>query len=376
MQWKTLNVLLITFLIFISTTAFAQKIFSVSIHLPKQLINQRIELSYDNGKTEKTIPHISHSDTITISDSFYSKFVSIKIRIDSNSFNLPHYNTFFVSDKPASITVTTNSLQQFKLINAYDVRKMGENKLNTFAADEESAVADFYSKPPAENDSTWGVKNEILIKKLIDKKLDFIKQNKNLYYSFWLFRKDIAPNIFTDPDSLFHFYNTTFASSLRRTLEGKEVMEILHGRKISISENMMAPNFKAIDISGNLITLQNEIGKYVLINFWASWCGPCVAELPAIKKISDKYSPGKLKVISISFDNDSTKFLNAIKENKMVDWTNIYRDSDMAKKFGVTDGLPMVYLIDPNGKIIYNREFETDYVKLARLNQILERQLR
>lgn len=377
MLYKFLNIL-ITF--FISSFGFGQNKFSVSIHFPRKFTNPKAELSYDNGITERTVRFILTHNTITIADSFYSKFATVEIRIDSNNLNLPGYNLFYIGKKPASITfknrnsATANSIKSFVLINAYDVMNMGGNELSRYTSVEQKTISEIWSRSDVA-DSIDDL-NRIAQKRLLNKKLEFISNHKGKYYSFWLFRKEIAPNFFMDPDSSLHFYKTNFPPSVRNSLEGKEVSKILYGRKIGTSEGLAAPNFKVTDIHGKSIKLQDYKGKYVLINFWASWCVPCVKELPAIKKMSDQYSD-KLEIITNTSDEDSSAFLNAIKSYGMTNWINVYRDFDFTKKFGGVSAIPQLFLIDPDGKIIYNRNFkESDYEKLTRLNQILKGKLR
>ena len=376
MRYKTLNTLLIIFLIWPS--CFGQKIFFVSIHFPKEFTNQNVDLSYDNGRTVKKVPFLLHHDAINVSGSFYFKFAKIEIRIDSNKLNLPAFSSFFVGTKPASITFTvkknTGSHPKFfTLVNAYDIGTL-TRELEKYTAPERQAFEDFQSDTTV-NDSSF-IFNQMLVRKWVNKKLEFIRLHKDEYYSFRLFRTDIAPIFFMDADSLLHFYKTNFPDNLRNTPEGKEIMEILHGRKIASSENKKAPNFKIMDIHGNWIELKNYKGKYVLINFWASWCVPCVAELPSIKKISDQFFPKNLIIITNTIDRDTLAFLAAIKKYGMSDWINTYNSADLEKKFGGIAAIPQLFLIDPKGKIIYNRNFNPiDNDKLTRLNQIVKEKL-
>lgn len=376
MRCKSLSILIATFLI--STFGFGQNKFFVSIHFPKEIANQKVEISYDNGRTEKKVSFLLYQNTITVSDSFYFKYAIINIHLDSNNLNLPVFSSFFVGKKPATISFSeekniNEKSKSFNLINAYDRIQM-ERALNKYIAPEQRAITELWTRPVAA-DSIDSL-NRIAIKNLNYKELNFIRNHKHEYFSFTFFRTKIAPNIFLDADSLIHFYKTVFPEDLRNTLEGKEIMEILNGRKIATSENMRAPDFKVTDIHGNKIELKNYKGKYVLINFWASWCVPCVAELPAIKKISDQY-PDKLEIITNTSDEDSLAFLNTIKTYGMTNWINLYRDFDFTKKFGGVSAIPQLFLIDPTKKIIYNRNFkETDYEKLTRLNQILKEKLR
>lgn len=377
MRCKSLSIFITTFLI--SSFGFGQNKFFVSIHFPKKFENQKVELSYDNGRTEKKVPFLLYQNTITVSDSFYFKYAIINIHIDSNNLNLPVFSSFFVGGKPATITfkaeknVNVNS-GSFNLINAYDRIEM-ESALDRYTAPEQRAITELWTRPAAV-DSIDSL-NRIAIKNLNYKELDFIRHHKDQYFSFTFFRTNIAPNIFLDADSLIYFYKIVFPINLRNTLEGKAIMEILNGRKIATSENMQAPDFIVRDIHGNKIELKNYKGKYILINFWASWCVPCVAELPAIKKISDQYFPDKLAIITNTSDSDSSKFLIALKKYGMTEWTNIYRNFGFTKNFGGVVAIPQLFLINAEGKIIYNRNFkEIDYEKLTRLNQILWKNLK
>ncbi|MEO7049282.1 MAG: TlpA disulfide reductase family protein [Ferruginibacter sp.] len=378
MPKKIINVVVIAFFILNYTASFAQNKFSVSIHFPKELTSQKVELSYDNGRIVKKVPFLLHQNTITISDIFYFNRAIIMIQIDSNYLSLPAYSSFFVGKKPATITFnvgknTTVNPEPYNLVNAFDIMKMAD-AVEKYTAPEMEAFEAF-QKDTTANDSSYLI-NQRLVRNWVNKKLEFIRQHKNEYFSFRLFRKEVAPNFFMDPDSLLHFYKTNFPVSLRSSTEGKEIMEVLYGRKLASSENMQAPNFKVSDIDGNKIELKDCKGKYVLINFWASWCVPCVGELPAIKKISDQYFPEKLVIITNTNDNDSSAFLKAVKKYGMTAWANVYRDFDFTKKFGGSGAIPQLFLIDPNGKIIYNRSFkEDDNEKLSRLNKILKERL-
>jgi len=115
MKKKIIYLVIIIFSIFYSKDSFAQNKFYVSIHFPKELTLPKIQLSYDNGRTENKIPFTIYQNTITISDSFYFNRAIIIIHIDSNQLDLPVYNSFFVGKDPAIITFNPHcSLIPFK----------------------------------------------------------------------------------------------------------------------------------------------------------------------------------------------------------------------------------------------------------------------
>lgn len=115
----------------------------------------------------------------------------------------------------------------------------------------------------------------------------------------------------------------------------------------------VAPEFSMDTPDGKTITLSAYRGKFVLLDFWASWCGPCRQESPAMVAIHDKYKE-KIEFISVSLDKEKAAWLKGIKDDKL-NWTHVsdlaYWDCAAAKLFGVSS-IPQTFVIDPNGKII------------------------
>ncbi len=117
-----------------------------------------------------------------------------------------------------------------------------------------------------------------------------------------------------------------------------------------------ATDFTLTDISGKNISLSSYQGKYVLVDFWASWCGPCRTENPNLVDLYNKYNDDSFTVLSISLDklSDKQKWLDAIEEDGLL-WNNVSDllgfESPVAKLYGVTS-IPFNFLIDPDGIII------------------------
>lgn len=115
-------------------------------------------------------------------------------------------------------------------------------------------------------------------------------------------------------------------------------------------------DFSFNDDKGNPVKLSNVLGKgnYVLLEFWASWCGPCRADIPHLKEVYSLYHPVGFEVVSVSMDEDKAKWLKAIDDEKMP-WTQV---SDLQAFKGTLsklynfNGIPTCLLIDPNGKIV------------------------
>lgn len=136
---------------------------------------------------------------------------------------------------------------------------------------------------------------------------------------------------------------------------------------LRIAYAQKAPDFQGTDLNGKSIQLTDYKGKYVLLDFWASWCHPCMEKVPLLKKIRMTYPENKLAMIGISLDRSKAAAQQTVKAKGM-NWTHIYDPKTIPGAYGVFY-IPMVYLIDPNGKVVYNNDRQTE----EELLRILER---
>jgi thiol-disulfide isomerase/thioredoxin len=120
--------------------------------------------------------------------------------------------------------------------------------------------------------------------------------------------------------------------------------------RIDLARARMAPPFSVTTIDGEHISLDSLAGKVVLIDFWATWCGPCREALPHIRAIANHFQEQPLVVISISLDKDEAKWKEFIAKNQMT-WLQ-YRDGSfdgpIAKSFGI-NAIPATFTIDADG---------------------------
>lgn len=132
----------------------------------------------------------------------------------------------------------------------------------------------------------------------------------------------------------------------------KEKIEI--AKKTGIGR--MAMDFTQNDTLGNPVSLSSFKGRYVLVDFWASWCGPCRAENPNVVKVFQKYKDRNFHIIGVSLDRPGQKerWMKAIHEDKL-EWTQLsdlkFWDNEVAKQYGI-NAIPQNLLLDPEGKII------------------------
>jgi cytochrome c biogenesis protein CcmG/thiol:disulfide interchange protein DsbE len=127
----------------------------------------------------------------------------------------------------------------------------------------------------------------------------------------------------------------------------------------------VAPDFALIDFEGRLLTLSDYKGKTVLLNFWASWCVPCQAEIPRFLEWQRRYGDQGLQVIGMSMDDDeksARKFASRLKVN----YPLAMATEKLAASYGGVLGLPATFIIDRDGKIVAKYVGVTDLEVLKR----------
>lgn len=161
------------------------------------------------------------------------------------------------------------------------------------------------------------------------------------YYSFRLSPEELEKNIALFDQSM---HNTQYYQLL------KTLPDIL--RKNGVGQQ--SPNWEQWDTKGKSYKLYDHLGKYLFIDFWASWCPPCRAESPALIKLYNKYKGEGLEILGVSFDKKKEPWLKAIKDDKLP-WPQVsdlkFWDNEVGKLYGIRL-IPSNVLLDPNGIII------------------------
>jgi peroxiredoxin len=186
------------------------------------------------------------------------------------------------------------------------------------------------------------------IKAILDRK--FITNNPNSFISFDQALKDLGRLNFNASESEILFNSLT--QNVRNNKEAIAYKKYLYTLK-KVVVGSIAPEFNLPDTAGNNTTLSSFKGKYVLIDFWASWCHPCREANPEVVKLYNKCKHKNFTILGVSSDRPSNKtaWIKAIHTDRL-NWAQVLDlKGDVVKLYAVTS-IPDNVLIDPTGKII------------------------
>lgn len=162
-----------------------------------------------------------------------------------------------------------------------------------------------------------------------------------------------------------------YSEKVRNSFLAAEAREELAARKAT-QPGAEAPDFTLNDPDGNPVTLSSLRGQYVIVDFWASWCKPCRAGMPAMKELYRKYHSKGLEIIGVSDDTDHNAWKNAIAQDQ-TPWIHVVDEfpvENRPARVGLLYGvhyIPSYFLLDKEGKVIGKMEHEELEAKLAEL---------
>lgn len=133
--------------------------------------------------------------------------------------------------------------------------------------------------------------------------------------------------------------------------KGKELYAMIQGTKSSAIGNKIA-DFTLSDPDGKAVSFSKFKGHYVLVDFWASWCGPCRASFPRLKQVYEAFHGKGLEILSVSIDVDQAKWLKAVAQEKLP-WDQVLDTKQIARSGFAVAAIPNIFLISPDGKLIF-----------------------
>lgn len=212
---------------------------------------------------------------------------------------------------------------------------------------------DFFSDEERK-DTLLVINNSKLIEanhyKSFDIQLTFAKEYTSSFVSL-----DIVNNIARD-NNYIHQAQQVFhlLSPELQQLPEAEIAKQMFLKKNRVSVGALAPEFEMMDMHENKIKLSKYRGKYLLLDFWASWCLPCRQEHPNLLTVYSEYKDSNFDILSVSIDSKKDKWINAVVADGLL-WSQVSdlkaSNSEVHNQYGIST-IPCNFLLDPQGKVI------------------------
>lgn len=267
--------------------------------------------------------------------------------------NKPFYIDFVLEN--STIHITGNADSSAKATVTGSKEEEIRQKLESISLNEEqNKLGRLYNQAQAKGDTA-------AMRILAAQKQDLNQKRAEIFKQF------IAsyPAAFASVDRLTFFVNADriaeaeellqkFKQTPKRNTEHIKFFEKLIATRKELAVGTGAPVFTLKDTADNPVDFSSFRGSYVLLDFWASWCGPCRRENPNLVNLYKNYSRKNFTIVSVAINDDRQKWLRAIKKDNLL-WTQLSdvegRHNSVKEMYGVL-GIPCNFLLDPSGKII------------------------
>lgn len=214
------------------------------------------------------------------------------------------------------------------------------------------------------------LQNEMLNfqKEMNNASANFVKENKDAYLTILLLENILNANAL-EVNEIQKYFNT-IDKALMETKAGKKLEKTLTALT-TVVIGKEAPNFSAPNPEGKTISLKESLGKVTIIDFWASWCGPCRAENPNVVAMYNELHEKGLNIIGVSLDKDAAKWTKAIEKDGL-SWNQIsnlkFWEDPIAAQYNVKS-IPATFILDAKG-VIVARDLRGDELK-AKIIELL-----
>ena len=185
-----------------------------------------------------------------------------------------------------------------------------------------------------------------------DYEIRFIKDNPDSYLSALILERFVMTKQMSDEEINLIFDNLT--SRIKKSKTGLNLDKALNTPKSPADVGQIAPDFEGPGPTGQLVKLEENLGKITILDFWASWCRPCRIENPNLVRTYKKLKGKGLNVVGVSLDKSKDSWIKAIEDDGL-QWPHVshlqYWNEPIAKAYQVRS-IPATFILDKNGKIL------------------------
>ncbi|WP_299825708.1 TlpA disulfide reductase family protein [uncultured Pontibacter sp.] len=143
------------------------------------------------------------------------------------------------------------------------------------------------------------------------------------------------------------------------TLQNPDATAVVDAAAVANSE-MAGAGFKMVDLQGKQVSFESLKGKVIFLNIWATWCPPCIAEMPNIQKLYDKVGSDKIAFVMLSVDEGGMQKVKKFIDKKKYTFPVYMPASSIPQEF-YSNAIPTTFIISPEGKIVAKQEGMADY---------------
>ena len=208
--------------------------------------------------------------------------------------------------------------------------------------------------------------------KFNDYQIDYTKSNPDSYISAMVLIQ-LVMNKAIENEAAYEIYNG-FSKTIKKTKSAVKIYELVAPKEAEETEEAAqdgevnvgdkAPDFSGPNPNDIAVSLNTSLGKLTVLDFWASWCGPCRVDSPNLVKVYNTYKDKGLAIVGISLDQQKESWKKAI-DNDQLDWTHVSYlkrwDDPIAAIYGVRS-IPQLFLLDENGVVIAKERHATDFI--------------
>lgn len=302
-----------------------------------------IKISYLKGDS-------SHTDTVQVTSGKFTWQAPMPEPQKVYIMFPNRYFPFFAEAGDISITGNADSIANLKVTGSsiQDEADAFEKSIQDIT-DQESPLYQKWGKVSEEEQAALEKKIDDLRMQRRESARQYIAAHPNSAFSV----SKVADRAVMGEYSEVHKLYDLLSSHAKQTTAGKKIAErMILLKRSAIGQPML--NFTQNNTEGKPVHFSDFKGKYVFVDFWASWCGPCRAENPNVLKAYNKYKEENFTVIGVSLDEDGEKWKKAIKEDGMP-WTQVSDlkgwQNEVSTYYGIR-GIPSTLLVNPEGKII------------------------